>query len=77
MVLGIQKKIPHYNFTTTTLYNYNYDFTKNLDSINNSKYVKHILNMTGIYNTKREKSKTKIVQSPSKENTKPKKKNIQ
>ena len=70
--INLKKKIPHYNLTTTTLYYNNYDFTKNLDSINNSKYVKHILNMTGIYNTKREISKTKIVRSPPKDNKKPK-----
>lgn len=65
-----KKRIPHYNFTTTTLFESNYDFFKNRDSINNSKYEKEILNMTGIYNTKRELSK-KIVNSASKENKKP------
>ena len=68
----LKKKIPHYNFTTTTLYDNNADFLKNLDSLNNSKFEKEILNMTGIYNTKREISKTKIVNSSSKDAKKPK-----
>ena len=64
--INTKKNFPHYNFTTTTLYEQNYDFIKSRDSLNKSNYEKEILNMTGIYNTKREKSKTKLIYSNSK-----------
>ena len=70
---NIKKKPPHYNLTTTTLYSKNYDIIVNKDSSFNSKYEKQIRNMTGIYNTKREKSKTKKIPNSTKQNKRPNK----
>ena len=57
-----------FNLAYTTLYNKEYDLIKNKDlSYYNRKLDKEIINMTGIYNTKREISKKIIfIHSPSK-----------
>ena len=68
---NLKKQFPQYNLTTTTLYSKNYDLIKNKDSSFNSKYEKEILNMTGIYNTKREKSKKKKATNSTKQDKRP------
>ena len=64
-----KEKIQKYNLTTTTFFDQNYDLINKKDSSYNSKYEKEILCMTGIYNTKREKSKTKLTYSSKKDKT--------
>ena len=49
------------NFTTTTLYDKNYDILLSKDTLYNTKLDKEIINMTGIYNTKREIKKKRLV----------------
>ena len=57
-----QKKCNNYcNFTTTTLYDKNYDILLSKDTLYNTKLDKEIINMTGIYNTKREIKKKRLV----------------
>ena len=65
---NLEKNI--FNFTINILYNQKYDSMKNNDLSHYSKKLdKEILNMTGIYNTKREVSKKKLI-TPSSNETK-------
>jgi hypothetical protein len=50
-----------YTFTTTTLYDKNYDILLDKYLPYNSKLDKEIINMTGIYNTKREIKKKRLI----------------
>lgn len=58
------------NLTTTNFFYKNYDLKNIKDSPYNLKYEKEILSMTGIYNTKREKTKKKLIFSFSKDKVK-------
>ena len=61
------KKFSNYNYTTTTLYDKNYDILLSKDIPYNTQLDKEIINMTGIYNTKREVLKKQLLKSPPKE----------
>ena len=64
-----KKTVFKYNLTSTTLGD-QYNYIKNREVSYNSKLDKEIINFTGIYNTKRELSKKKVVLPSAKEEKK-------
>ena len=64
-----KKTVFKYNLTSTTLGD-QYNYIKNREVSYNSKLDKEIINFTGIYNTKRELSKKKVILPSKKEEKK-------